>query len=187
MKFANLWRRIEAFLLDYIFIVAYIFLLIIVSVGLELGPLKSVFRLMFADPNRSDISAFLLLVLPVILYFSLFESSSWQATWGKRKRRLHVVDTQGDRLSFPRSFIRSLLKFVPWELTHACLWRIPGWPLTPSTPSPVISAGLVLVWILVGVYLVSILVSRKHQAIYDWITGTYVIVVESEIRKLNEK
>ncbi|HEY6412027.1 MAG TPA: hypothetical protein VIY29_31595, partial [Ktedonobacteraceae bacterium] len=83
----------------------------------------------------------------------------------------------GARLSLPRSFARSLLKFVPWELTHACLWRIPGWPLAPTTPSPIITAGLVLVWILVGAYLVSMLASKKHQALYDWIAGSYVIVV----------
>ena len=177
MTFANIWQRIGAFLLDYLIIAAYLVLLVIVSVGLGFGPLRSVFRAMFADPNSSEFSAFLLLVLPVILYFALFECSSWQATWGKRKMGLRVIDTHGARLSLPRSFVRSLLKFVPWELTHACLWRIPGWPLAPTTPSPIITAGLVLVWILVGAYLVSMLVSKKHQALYDWIAGTSVIVV----------
>src|SRR6266567_2194705 len=165
MTFANIWQRIGAFLLDYLIIAAYLVLLVIISVGLGFGPL------------RSEFSAFLLLVLPVIFYFALFECSSWQATWGKRKMGLRVIDTHGARLSLPRSFVRSLLKFVPWELTHACLWRIPGWPLAPTTPSPIITAGLVLVWILVGAYLVSMLVSKKHQVLYDWIAGTSVIVV----------
>jgi uncharacterized RDD family membrane protein YckC len=178
MTFANVWQRIGAFLLDYLIIAAYIVLLVIISFGLGFGPLRSVFRAMFADPNSSEFSAFLLLVLPVILYFALLECSSWQATWGKRKMGLCVIDTYGVRLSFPRSLVRSLFKFVPWELTHACLWRIPGWPLAPTTPSPIITAGLVLAWILVAAYLVSMLVSKKHQALYDWITGTYVIVVQ---------
>jgi uncharacterized RDD family membrane protein YckC len=142
MTFANVWQRIRAFLLDYLIIAAYLVLLVIISVGLGFGPLCSVFRAMFADPNRSEFSAFLMLVLPVILYFALLECSPWQATWGKRKMGLCVVDTHGARLSFPRSLVRSLLKFLPWELTHACLWRIPGWPLAPTAPSPVITAGL---------------------------------------------
>ncbi len=79
------------------------------------------FQAMFADPDSSEFSAFLLLVLPVILYFALFEHSSWQATWGKRKMGLRVIDRHGARLSLPRSLTRSLLKFAPWELTHACL------------------------------------------------------------------
>lgn len=177
MTFANVWQRCVAFLLDYLIIAAYLVLLVIISVGLGFGPLRGAFQAMFASPNISEFSAFLLLVLPVILYFALFECSSWQATWGKRKRGLRVVTTHGTRLSLPRSLVRSLLKFVPWELTHACLWRIPGWPLAPATPSPIIMAGLVLVWVLVGIYLISMIVSKKHQALYDWIAGTCVIVV----------
>jgi uncharacterized RDD family membrane protein YckC len=58
----------------------------------------------------------------------------------------------------------------------------------PSTPSPIITAGLVLVWILLGAYLVSMLVSKKHQALYDWIAGTFVIVVpHSERTQAPEK
>ena len=177
MMYANFWQRTVAFLLDYLIIAAYLVLLVIIGVGLGFGPLRSAFQAMFANPNISELSAFVLLVLPVVLYFALFECSSWQATWGKRKRGLRVVTTHDTRLSLPRSLVRSLLKFVPWELTHACLWRIPGWPLAPTTPPPIVTAGLILVWVLVGIYLISMLVSKKHQALYDWIAGTCVIVV----------
>lgn len=184
MTFAKVRQRIGAFLLDYLIIAAYLVLLVIIGVGLGFGPLRSAFQAMFADPNSSEFTAFLLLVLPVILYFALCECSPWQATWGKRKMGLRVIDTHGARLSLPRSFIRALLKFVPWELTHACLWRIPGWPLAPTAPSPIITAGLMLVWVLVGAYLVSMLVSKKHQALYDWIAGTAVIVAAHPGRPL---
>lgn len=177
MTFATLRQRLGAFLLDYLLIAAYLVLLVIVSVGLGFGPLRSVFGILFADPNRSEVSAFLLLVLPVLLYFAVCEHSSWQATWGKRKLGLRVTERSGARLSWPRSLVRSLLKLAPWELTHACLWRIPGWPLAPTTPSPIIIAGLVLVWVLVGAYLVSLLVSKQHQSLYDWIAGTVVVKV----------
>lgn len=176
MAYAGIWRRFVAFLLDYLIISAYLVLLVIVGGGLGRGPLRGVFQGMFADPNRSELSAFLLLVFPVILYFALFEHSSWQGTWGKRKMGLGVTDVHGGRVSLPRSFARSVLKFVPWELTHACLWRIPGWPLAPATPSPLITAGLVLVWVVVGAYLVSMLVSKQHQTLYDRISGTVVTV-----------
>lgn len=174
--FANLRLRIAAFLLDYLIIAAYIIVLIVVSVLLGLGPLRQAFQGLFANPNSSELSAFLLLVLPVILYFALFESSTWQATCGKRKVGLRVTDTHGERLSFARSLVRSLIKFLPWELTHACLWRIPGWPFNPQTPSPIISAGLVLVWVIAGAYVISLLVSKKHQTLYDLIAGSYVVL-----------
>ena len=182
MTFANGLQRTAAFLLDYLVIAAYMAILVIVGVGLGFGPLQGIFQAMFANPNISELSAFLLLVLPVILYFALLESSSWQATLCQRKLGLRVVDMHGKRLSFPRALVRSLLQFVPWELTHACLWRIPGWPLAPATPSPIIIAGLVLVWVLVAAYLLTMFVSKKHQTPYDWITGTCVIAVAHPAR-----
>ena len=167
--------RSLAFLLDYIFIALYLVVLIIVSTSLGFGPLGSVFLKLFADPNSSEIAAFLLLVLPVILFFALFECSSWQATWGKRKMGLLVTTIHGKRLSLAQSLLRSLLKFVPWELTHACLWRIPGWPLAPKDFPPLIVVGLVLVWVIVGVYVLSLFISKTHQTLYDLLAGAYVV------------
>lgn len=164
-----------AFLFDYLIIAAYIIVLIIGSLLLGSGPLRQTFKELFANPNSSEISAFLLLVLPVILYFALFESSSWQATWGKRKLRLQVINTHGERLSVAQSLLRSLIKFLPWELAHACLWRIPGWPYNPQTPPPIISVGLVMVWVIVALYVISLLMSSKHQTLYDMIVGSCVV------------
>ena len=175
-SYANLWLRILAFLLDYLVISAYLVILLAVSVLLGSGPLRGVFQVLLANPDSSEISAFLILVLPVILYFALLESSPWQASWGKRRMGLRVTDAHGGRLSLARSLVRSILKFVPWELTHACIWRIPGWPFAPQTPPPIITAGLVLVWVLVAMYIISLLVSKTHQTLYDWLAGAYVVV-----------
>lgn len=38
-----------------------------------------------------------------------------------------------------------------------------------------ISAGFVLVWVLVGANLVSLVVRKTHQTLYDWLAGTHVI------------
>ncbi len=89
---------------------------------------------------------------------------------------LRVTDAHGGSLPLARSLVRSILKFVPWELTHACIWRIPGWPFAPQTPPPIITAGLVLVWVLVAMYIISLLVSKTHQILYDRLTGAYVVV-----------
>ena len=167
--------RTLAFLLDYIFIAVYIGVLIGISISLGFGPLRAAFLKLFADPNSSEITAFLFLVLPVVLYFALFECSSWQATWGKRKMGLLVTNIHGKRLSLARSLLRSLLKFVPWELTHACIWRIPGWPLAPKVFPPIIVAGLVLVWVIVGVYVLSLFISKTHQTLYDLLAGARVV------------
>ena len=171
MRFASLRQRAGAFLIDYLVISLYMLVLVLLS----FGPLRGVMPGLFTDPNRSQASAFVLLVAPVILYFALLESSARKASWGKRRMGLAVTDLQGRRLSFGRALARSLIKFVPWELTHTCLWRIPGWPLAPAAPGPLIILGLILVWVLVGAYLISMLMNKNHQALYDQIAGTVVI------------
>ena len=50
-------------------------------------------------------------------------------------------------------------------------------PLTHSRPAPkafppIIVAGLVLVWVIVGVYLISLLISKTHQTLYDLLART---------------
>ena len=167
--------RLLAFLLDNIFIAVSISVLVAVGLALGFGPLRVAFPKLFTDPNSSELTAFVSLVLPVILYFALFECSPWQATWGKRKMGLLVTNSCGKRLSLARSLLRSLLKFVPWELTHACLWRIPGWPLAPKVFPPIIVAGLVLVWVIGGGYVLSLFTSKAHQTLYDLLAETRVV------------
>lgn len=138
------WLRILAFLLDYLFIAAYLGILFGVAYALTSSPIGERFLHLWENPNMGELMAFLLLVLPILLYFALCEASHWQASWGKRKMGLIVTDVHGKRLGLGRSLARSLLKLIPWELTHACLWRIPGWPLATKEIPPLIELGLSL-------------------------------------------
>lgn len=174
--FANLRLRFVAFLLDYLVISAYLVFLVVVGLLIRASPLSDAFGSLFANPVSAEVTAFVLLVLPVILYFALFEASAWQASPGKRKMGLQVTDGHGALLSFLRSLARSALKFIPWELTHLCLWNIPGWPLNATTVPPLIVVGLVLVWVIVAAYAITLLVSRTHQTLYDRIAGAYVVL-----------
>lgn len=171
-----LWNRILAFAVDYLVISAYLVLLA-ASLALWFTPLGPGFRALFADPAMGELTGIAVLVLPVLLYFSIFEASPWEGTWGKRARGLRVVTLGGERLSLPRALLRNALKLAPWELAHACIWHIPGWPLAPQTPAPWVSAGLVGVWVLVAIYIVSLLLSRSGQTIYDRLAGVYVVRV----------
>jgi uncharacterized RDD family membrane protein YckC len=168
-----------AFLLDYLVISAYLVLLVVVGLLVRSSPFGGAFGSLFANPVSAEITAFVLLVLPVILYFALFESSVWQASPGKRRMGLQVTDERGARLSLPRSLARSALKFIPWELTHLCLWNIPGWPLEATTIPPLIVVGLVLVWVIVGAYALSLLLSKTHQTIYDRVVRAFVVSLRS--------
>ncbi|MCC6456704.1 MAG: RDD family protein [Caldilineaceae bacterium] len=169
---ATLWQRIKAFALDYILIAGYLILLVALGVGMNWA-LPDLAQMLFGSRIRGQLISFLLVTLPITLYFALFESSPQQATWGKRKMGLRVVGSDGARLSFARSLGRTLLKFVPWELSHTLIWQL---RFAQPELEPLISAGFALVWLLVGANLISVWVSQRNQTLYDLLTRSCVVI-----------
>jgi hypothetical protein len=80
----------------------------------------------------------------------------------------------GSRLSLGWSFLRSLLKFLPWQIAHTSIYHIPGWPLYPETPSIWVTLGLTTSMTLALFYALYLLYNTNHQTPYDWVTGTVV-------------
>lgn len=166
----GLWDRSRAFAWDYLIVAAYLAML--VAGGAALGRYSpSVSSALFGDPIVGQLAGFLLITVPVTCYFALSEASARQATWGKVRMRLKVVDNQGRPLSTARSFGRTAVKFVPWELAHACIWQV-NFAGDPS--APVYAIGFIAVWPLVGANIVSLLVSPAKQTLYDRLAGTVV-------------
>ncbi|MCK4901437.1 MAG: RDD family protein [Anaerolineales bacterium] len=177
VQYAGFTKRLKAFTYDYLFIFGYIIILLGtgISITLALGPLEQISSL-FASTVFLEAMSFVVLILPVILYFTLQESSPRQGTWGKRKTGLRVVNFNGERLTRKQAFVRALVKFLPWQIAHTSIYQIqtnvPG-----KDPSPLNIAGFVLVYVLVGIYITSALISKKQRTPYDWVAGSYVIVV----------
>jgi uncharacterized RDD family membrane protein YckC len=180
VQYAGFVQRLKAFLFDFLIIFAYIVVLLGVGLGITtiVGPLEEISPL-FASPLFLDAMSFVVLILPVILYFSLQESSPRQATWGKRKAGIRVVNANGDKLSRKHAFVRSLVKFLPWQIAHTSIYHIEGLPFAPVEPSPMVLGGFVLVYVLVGIYIASALISKKHRTPYDWAAGSYVIKADA--------
>jgi uncharacterized RDD family membrane protein YckC len=103
-------QRIIAFLFDFLIITGY--LLILLGVGVGITILSGQVSLL-ASPIAMNVLAFSVLVLPVIGYFALQESSSQQATWGKHRAKIKVAAIEGARMSFWQSLWRSTIKFLP--------------------------------------------------------------------------
>jgi uncharacterized RDD family membrane protein YckC len=166
---ASISRRLAAFAVDYVFIALYLVVLTLLAVSL---PSATEF---FRSPASGQAAGFLVLTLPVLLYFGLWEGSSYAATPGKRAVGIAVRRSNGTRLSRLRALARNALKLVPWELAHTCLWRIPGWP-QPNGELPLWAiAGFVTVWALILSNLLLAWRSRTGQAGYDWIADTVVV------------
>jgi uncharacterized RDD family membrane protein YckC len=163
--YAGFWQRAGAFLWDYLIIVCYLMIITILFI------LTHASEWLFTNRTQAQLSAFLFVTLPVILYFSILESSAGQATWGKNKTGLKVTDHNGTRIIFARSFVRTLLKFIPWEISHTLIWEI---SFSPQTDSAFSTIGFIIVYLLMGLNIASLLMTKTHQTIYDLLTGTYV-------------
>ncbi len=174
LRGAGLGKRLQAFVYDGM-VLAFL-LLTSAAVGsalhLAVGPVRF-------TPALADGVAFLALILPVILYGAWAESSPRQSTFGKRKAGLVVVDARGGRLSRGRAFARSALKYLPWQIAHSCLFRVPGWPSDPQEPSPWIWAGLILAQALVLITLLTLSFGHRRTP-YDRISGSYVVLARRD-------
>lgn len=184
--YASLPKRLAAFAFDYLVIMGYLIILTVISAGLAygIGSSQQITNIL-ANPIASDILTFLTLMLPVILYFTIQESAATQATWGKRKMDINVISVKGGRLSKTRAFIRSFVKFLPWQLAHTSIYHIPGWPFTLHDLTLFPAAGLTLVWVLAGAYMLSPLISKTNRTPYDWLSGAYVVIAPSAKQKVS--
>jgi len=177
IQYAGFGKRLKAFTFDTLIICGYIILLTVATmVVIKIAEFMGLSLRWPENPILADMIAFLTLILPVILYFTISESSPKQATWGKRKAGIRVVNANGKTLTGIQAFVRSLIKFLPWQIAHTSIYHIEGLPFAPVAPPPMVIAGFVLVYLLVGIYITSALISKNHRTPYDRASGSYVIV-----------
>ncbi|WP_054028822.1 RDD family protein [Bacillus sp. FJAT-28004] len=166
-KTVSVSTRLIAFLWDYVIILGYLFLLF--GVSFLVKPL--LIPLFMASPLSGEITGFLLITLPVYLYFALSEGSKSQATWGKQKMGIVVTDLIGQPIGIGNSLFRSAIKFIPWELAHFTIWHI---VIPIDYPDYLIYSLFATVYGLVFLYLISPLMNKNKQTVYDFIAGTVI-------------
>ncbi len=122
VTYASFWKRTAAYLVDYtLFLITIILILIIVP------PLCALLKL---DKGYGALLAFAGILGCYLCYFVWAECSSWQATIGKKIFGLKVTNTNGQRISFWRSFLRNIgmqLSFILFSFIFyigclMCLW-----------------------------------------------------------------
>lgn len=102
MEYGGFWIRLGAYLIDFVILIAFAFAVALVT-GQDL-----------LDPAAASTygAADVINLLVGIAYFAGFESSSWQATPGKRALGLIVTDSSGARISFLRALGRYFAKIL---------------------------------------------------------------------------
>lgn len=170
--YSVLVHRLAAYLVDILLLFAGIvvtqFSLNALTGGL---PLR-----LFTTGPRLEGWVWLSVSLPTYLYFALYESSARGATPGKRLLGLHVTDMAGKRISFGRALLRTIMKLIPWEVTHLSLFL----------PTPIFLdgqggflPGLITANALIVVYLAVVVMTVGKQGIHDLVVSTMVVLCAS--------
>lgn len=122
MSYASFWKRTAAYLVDSLIfgVLFWVFLFIAAVIwgiargGAETSPLAMLLLIWVFE------------IVCFFLYYVWPESSSWQATIGKKIFGLKVTDSEGNRISFLRAFGRYFGMFISWMIFGIgilmCLW-----------------------------------------------------------------
>lgn len=104
--YAGFWLRAAAYIIDSLLlgIVLAVYWMPRLPIEVADGDIQSMLQEMQGRPDLM-LSAFLL----PILYFTILESSAWQASLGKKLLKLKVTDFNGLRIPWWRAALRRLL------------------------------------------------------------------------------
>lgn len=152
-EYAGFWLRFGAWVIDYLILIVP-FTIIAVSMGLG-GVMAAVMDQMKTD-QVGALETYASAVLPItyvlmvvgFVYYTVFESSKWQATPGKMAVGIRVTGTDGQRISIARSAGRNAVR-----LTNVLRFPV---------PLPLIC------------YVVAAFTERK-QGVHDLLARTYVL------------
>ncbi|HLE36474.1 MAG TPA: RDD family protein [Candidatus Acidoferrales bacterium] len=116
VQYAGFWLRFLAYLIDSLVLsVPAVFLVFLMFVGMA-GSLSQIERRNEVVPVLGSILFlilfYVLLFAGLWLYYAIMESSSWQATLGKKALNLQVTDLDGRRISFGRASGRFFGKLI---------------------------------------------------------------------------
>lgn len=101
MQFAGFWIRVGAYLIDAILLAVVVYMLQAIT-GINMGASYSANFGELAAAGGNDAASPLGSIVSFVIYLAYFaglESSSWQATVGKKALGLTVVDAGGNRIS----------------------------------------------------------------------------------------
>ena len=153
VAYAGFWLRFVAYIIDgavsvLAFLILLIPLFILTGAGAALSKISS------GEDISDDVATFLglgflfgffgTIFLVSWLYYALSESSSWQATLGKKMLNLKVTDMTGQPISFGRASGRFFAKIVSGMIPLAIGYIIAGFTEKKQAIHDMIASCLVL-------------------------------------------
>ena len=150
--YAGFWLRLVAHLIDSFvltipLVLIVVFLIIVTGLSVvlqELHPGESAEEIFAAIGVGFILLGAGVLTLATWLYYAIFESSTWQATPGKKALGLFVTDINGDRISFARASGRFFAKMISGLIPFAIGYIMAGFTAKKQALHDIIAGCLVL-------------------------------------------
>jgi uncharacterized RDD family membrane protein YckC len=145
------WRRIVAWLVDWLCFLVWLALLAAIGIPLYLSGVTGQW-----SAAATNVVSALVTAVPLTVFLAVLESGTRQASVGKRVLGLRVVAARdGGRLSFATALLRNALKVaVPWTIGHAAAIALVG----STTVGPGLAALTAAAYVLPIVYVVTLFV-----------------------------
>ncbi|MFD2796000.1 RDD family protein [Promicromonospora vindobonensis] len=161
------WRRIVAWLVDWLCFVVWLALLAAVGIPLYLSGVTGQWSVVTAN-----VVAGVLTAVPLTVSLAVLESGGRQASIGKRVMGLRVTGARdGERLSFAAALLRNALKIaLPWTIGHAAAIGLVWSP----TVGPGLAALTAAAYALPIAYVVMLFVGAGRTP-YDRVAGATVV------------
>ncbi len=163
-------RRAIAYSIDCLLCYGIIMLVLQWAILSNLHPLLGINEEWFQTSLNVQLYVLLTISVPVWAYFTYFDSDKSSGTIGKRLMKLSVVDDEDQRLDLQRSFQRTFLKLLPWEVAHlGVIWPEPIY----FADDPNVRIFTIVGLLLLALYAFSVVLSTKQQSVFDrWLDTT---------------
>jgi uncharacterized RDD family membrane protein YckC len=153
VAYAGFWLRFVAYIIDGV-VSGLAFLILLIPLFILTGAGAALSRISSGEDISDEVATFLglgflfgffgIIFLVSWLYYALSESSSWQATLGKKMLNLKVTDMIGQPISFGRASGRFFAKIITGMIPLAIGYIIAGFTEKKQAIHDMIASCLVL-------------------------------------------
>jgi uncharacterized RDD family membrane protein YckC len=153
VEYAGFWLRFVAYIIDGV-VSGFAFLILLIPLFILTGAGTALSKIGSGEDISDDVAAFLglgflfgffgIIFLVSWLYYALSESSSWQATLGKKMLNLRVTDMTGQPISFGRASGRFFAKIITGMIPLMIGYILAGFTEKKQAVHDMIASCLVL-------------------------------------------
>ncbi|VEF49773.1 RDD family [Bacillus freudenreichii] len=163
-------KRLAAYMIDFLILATVLLgIQLFISLVTDGWPFSR-----FRSGVQIEIWVLCTMSIPVWTYFITHEFRK-QQTIGKKNLKLRVTRSDGGRLTLWQAWLRTLIKLLPWEVTHIIvLVPVPWWePGAEPNNFIYIPNALILI------YIICLFVTTGRKGPQDLIAATLVKVDET--------